>query len=235
MPMRWRWPPENSCGQRFGGVARQAHGVEQHVDAPVEIGPRRREAEIADRLGEDVAHLQARIEARERVLEHHLHAPAQRPQGCGGEFVDAAAVEHDLSCGDVEQAEHRAADRALAAAGFADERERLAALDVERHAVDGADRGGLFPQAAAQRKMLLEIVDLEEARSCRHRLGRGIVAGDEMPGSVCVARFRLERRRDLPAQLGHPRAAAGEHAAGDARFEARHAAGNLGEPACRRR
>ena len=78
-------------GPAVRGVARQAYGVEQHVDAPVEVGLRGREAEIADRLGEDVAHSQARIEARERVLEHHLHAPAQRPQAsrprdrrCGG-------------------------------------------------------------------------------------------------------------------------------------------------------
>ena len=128
----------------------------------VEVGLRRREAEIADRLGKNVAHPHARIEARERVLEHHLHAPAQRPERRSGEIVDALSVEHDLSRGDVEQPQHRAADRGLAAAGFADERQRLAALDVERHAVDGTDRGRLLPEAAAQRKMLLEIVDLEE-------------------------------------------------------------------------
>ncbi len=80
MPMRWRWPPENSWGQRRGGVARQPDLVEQRVDPRRQVGGRPGEAEIADRLGEDVAHPHARIEARERVLEHHLHAPAQRPQ-----------------------------------------------------------------------------------------------------------------------------------------------------------
>ena len=62
-------------------VARQPHRVHQ---APRPVSSRsaadRGEAEIADRLGQDVAHAHARVEARERVLEHHLHAPPQRPQ-----------------------------------------------------------------------------------------------------------------------------------------------------------
>ena len=37
------------------------------------------------RLGQDVAHAHARIEARERVLEHHLHRAAQRPHLARGQ------------------------------------------------------------------------------------------------------------------------------------------------------
>ncbi len=130
----------------------------------IEVGRRRRQAEIADRLGEDVAHPHARIEARERVLEHDLHAAAQRPKGAGGEIVDAASVEHDLSRGDLEQPQHRAADGGFAASGFADQRQRLALVDMERHAVDGVDEclAACAPKAAPQRKILLETVDLEE-------------------------------------------------------------------------
>ena len=51
----------------------------------------------ADRLGDDVAHPPARIEAGVRVLEDHLHAPAQRAAcsaGCGARAM-SLAVERD--------------------------------------------------------------------------------------------------------------------------------------------
>jgi len=64
--------------------------------------------------------------------------------------------------GDVEQPQHRAADGRLAAAGFADQRQRLAAVDVERHAIHGPDRCRRLPEAPPQRKVLLQVVDLEE-------------------------------------------------------------------------
>ena len=119
------------------------------------------------------------------------------------------------------------ADRGLAAAGFADQRQRLAALDVERHAVDGADeRPARAPQAPAQRKMLLEVVDLEAAalmpppprprRSGRRRGGPGALASSA--GATC--RHSSVTRGQRPANT-QP---------GDALLEARHGAGNLGEP-----
>ena len=77
MPMRWRWPPENSCGQRLERVARQPNHLQQPLDPRLQIGARLRETEVAHRLGQDVAHLEARVQAGERVLEHHLHAPPQ--------------------------------------------------------------------------------------------------------------------------------------------------------------
>ena len=83
----------------------------------LEVGGGLGEAEIADRLGQDVAHPHARVEAGERVLEHHLHAAAHGPQRAGGEVVDALAVEHHLAGGDVEQAQDAPADGGLAAAG----------------------------------------------------------------------------------------------------------------------
>jgi hypothetical protein len=53
--------------------------------------------------------------------------------------------------------------RPTVAAGFADERQGLATLDLKGHAVHGIDPVGLAAeQAAADRKMLLEVVDLEE-------------------------------------------------------------------------
>ena len=144
-------------------VARQAHGVHQRRDLRLEFGGRFGEAEIADRLGQDIAHAHARIEAGERILEHHLHAAAHAAQPPGRKIVDALAIQHHLAGGDVEQPQDGPADRRLAAAGLADERQRLAALDLKGHAVHRIDPVGLAAeQAAADRKMLLEVVDLEQ-------------------------------------------------------------------------
>ena len=75
------------------------------------------------------------------------------------------AVEHDLPGRDLEEAQDAAADRRLAAAGFADQRQRLALLDLERHAVDGVDGGRAgAEEARVNEEMLLEIVDLEQGR-----------------------------------------------------------------------
>ena len=146
-------------------VARQPHLVHQLGNARVQVARGTRQAEIADRLGEDVAHAHARVQTRERILEHDLHAPAQRTQGGGGEVVDAAAVEHHLTGRDVEQPQDRAPDRRLAAAALADERERLAARDREGDAVDRVDEGARTQQAAADPEVFLEIVDLEQRRA----------------------------------------------------------------------
>ncbi|MCP1739905.1 hypothetical protein ABIF99_008403 [Bradyrhizobium japonicum] len=80
--------------------------------------------------------------------------------------VDALTVEDHLARGDVEQPQDGAADRRLAAAGLADQRQRLALRDFERDTVDGIDIFGLAAeQALFDRKMLLEVVDLEQRRA----------------------------------------------------------------------
>ena len=85
--MRWRWPPENSCGYLppSAGVRptwRSSSPTRFARSASSLARPKR-----AERLGDDVAHAPARVEAGVRVLEDHLHAPAQwRPcrRGCAG-------------------------------------------------------------------------------------------------------------------------------------------------------
>ena len=54
------------------------------------------------------------------------------------EVRDVAALEDDLPGRRLEQLDDRAAERRLAAAGLADDTERLAAVTVEVDAVDGA-------------------------------------------------------------------------------------------------
>ena len=79
-----------------------------------------------------------------------------------------------LPVGRLDQPQDRAADRGLAAAGLADQRERLAGADRQRHAVDRVDiAGGAAQQALLDREVLLEVLDLEHS-------GRG----SGMAGSV---------------------------------------------------
>ena len=83
MAMRWRWPPENSCGNlaRVGRI--EPDEAQQLADPRARRRCSRREAEGPDRLGDDVAHAPARIEAGVRILEDHLDAAAQLPAGGG--------------------------------------------------------------------------------------------------------------------------------------------------------
>ena len=62
------------------------------------------------------------------------------------------AVELDLAGGRLDQAQQGARQRRLATARLADDAERLAAVHLEAHAVDRADRA----LAAARREMLGE-------------------------------------------------------------------------------
>src|SRR5687767_3605063 len=102
----------------------------------------------------------SRVERRERILEDHLDAPAQRPQLTLLEVRDVDAVEHDAPLGRLVQPKDRAADRGLPAPRLADETKRLAARDVERHAVDRADVADVPVEddAAPDREVDLEVV-----------------------------------------------------------------------------
>jgi hypothetical protein len=153
-------------------VAWQADEIQQFVDARVNASGLFRKPEVADGLGQDVAHAHARIEARVGILEHHLHLAAEWPQCAGRKIVDALAIDDDLPARDVEQAQDRAPDSGFAAAGFADQRERLAALDLKRYAIDRIDEAaGASEQSALQRVMLLEVVDFQEAHAATASLG----------------------------------------------------------------
>ena len=88
----------------------------------------------------------------------------------------------------LDQPQHAAAGRALAAARFADQRERLALIDGEAHVVHGPHDRLLAEQPAAALEVLDEIADLDErpsASTCvRDRRGR-LRARD----SKCSARW----------------------------------------------
>src|SRR6478609_5667983 len=115
------------------------------------------------RLAEDGADRHPRIEGGELVLEHELHVPPHRAQIGAAELADVLTIEHDLAVGRLDQAQHTASRRRLAAAGFADEAERLAAVDRERDPVDRINAADLTRQQAAMyRKIFLQAADAEQ-------------------------------------------------------------------------
>ena len=75
--MRWRWPPENSCGNFSAVGGMEADQAEQLADARLDVALALDQVEGADRLGDDGIDAPARVEARVRVLEDHLDAAAQ--------------------------------------------------------------------------------------------------------------------------------------------------------------
>ena len=164
------------------------------------------------------------------------------PQLPGRQVVDAPAVEHHLAVGDVEQPQDGLADRGLAAARLADQRQRLALADRERDAVDGvhvAAHGA--EKAAGYGEVLLEVADLEEGRAhavtasraawwqatqCPAALSSSAGAACRQTSVACAQRpaktqprMRLIEARDQPRDLREPLAVARQR-----RAELRHGA-----------
>jgi glycine/D-amino acid oxidase-like deaminating enzyme len=98
-----------------------------------------------DRLDQLLAHRVERVERGQRVLEDHADPLAAHPAHVfGWEVVDALAIEPDLAAGDaaggLEQADDGGAGHRLARAGFADDAENFAFVDLEGDVVDGDQR-----------------------------------------------------------------------------------------------
>jgi hypothetical protein len=79
-----------------------------------------------ERLAELIADAHARIQRAGRVLEDHLHALTQGAPFGDGQIDDAAPFEQDVPRRRGLDAEREPGERALAAAAFADEAQRLA-------------------------------------------------------------------------------------------------------------
>jgi hypothetical protein len=107
------------------------------------------------RLGQRLRDRQVRVEAAQRVLEHVLHhaAPAQRPPLRVRIPGDVGAVDDDPAPRGTHQAEDGPGERRLAGTGFADDADRLAPADGQRHAVQGA------PAVTAQAVVNLQVRD----------------------------------------------------------------------------
>ena len=117
----------------------------------------------AQRLADDLADAHARVERGVGVLENDLHLAAHFAQRRRRQRGKLLAPERDRSRSGLDQMHHTPAQRCLAAAGFADEPERLTRLDRERHTVDRLDiSAGATEQTVPHRVVLFQVADFEQ-------------------------------------------------------------------------
>ena len=161
---RWRWPPEISWMARS---ARSGVRPTRSSKAAMRARPLGAVGEAVDaqRIVEHAGHRGARIEGGQRILEHHLEARRAR-----------AAAPRRAARADrrrrswiaprvrLDQPHDEPRERRLAAAGWPDQRQRLAARDAKDDAVDRGDNG---PAAAAE--ALAQAATSSSGGSCRHR------------------------------------------------------------------
>ena len=182
----------------------EADDLEQLLDAALDLGVG---AELVhlERLGDDEADALARVQRRVRVLEDHHHLAPDRPHLRAREVRDVAPVEDDLAAGRVEQAHDAARHRRLAAAGLADDAERLALVDGEGDAVDGLDGADLLLEddPARDREVLLQVLDDEQLVARARRLGRRRSGG--LPGRGRSSRHLAGLRHHLGERASPPR------------------------------
>src|SRR5204863_3864090 len=142
----------------------QAHDTKE-VGDPVALRFALRQEMRLDRLGDDRADGHPWIERTVRILEDDLHPPPRPAQVVARQRAEVDTVEADRPARRIAQPDHRPPDRALAAARLADQPEGLAAADLEGDAVDRLDRRlGRREDAAADREMDLDVVDLDQVR-----------------------------------------------------------------------
>jgi hypothetical protein len=179
MTTRWRWPPESWCGCASSRRAAcgswttgaRGGGVQALVQAQ----------RFADLTADGVQ----RVQRRHRFLEHHRDAvAAQRAPVVVGQADQLAAVEPDgarHARALRQQAHQGQRGHGLAAAGFADQPQRLAAAQFEADAaqrVGGAARGVERDAQAGHRQQ----------RRVGHRGRRGLHHGPGVASSISRSR-----------------------------------------------
>ncbi len=128
----------------------EADGAERIADPLLAFG-RILDAGDHKRFGDDIADPAPRIEGCNRVLKDQLHPLAHFSQDIAVHRRQVLAVEHHLARHRQAQLQHRAAERGFAAAGFADQTERLARLDDEAEAGDDIGLAGAQEERDARR------------------------------------------------------------------------------------
>ena len=124
----------------------------------VDVGTQR-----AKRLCDDVGDAPARVQARIRILENHLHAAARAPQrrrirrrAFAGDNVSAVANDAARGC---MESDDQPRDRRFAATRFADEPERFTAVERKIDAIDGLQHNAIlaFEQPIEPRRRHVEV------------------------------------------------------------------------------
>ena len=141
-------------------LGRQPDLVEELLDVPLTACAVADPVD-AERIADDRPYPLARVEARERVLEDHLHLPPQRAELTLAKPGDRTALEDDVAAGGLEQADDAAPESRLAAAGLAHEPERLALVDGQRDAVDRVHASRLpCERSPPDGEVLLDVLQL---------------------------------------------------------------------------
>src|SRR5262245_26184599 len=148
-------------------VGAQAHARQERLHACLAF-PAPEPTEVLERLPDDRAGREARVQAGIGILKHDLQALTLAAHGLARQGGNVLALENDAAGGRIDQAQDQAPDRGFAASGLADEAQRLPSLQRERDAVDGLDLGNrALQQAATHREVLFEVADCQEL-SVRH-------------------------------------------------------------------
>src|SRR6266404_7533636 len=151
--------------------------LEQLVDTRA-LRSAARETVDLDALGDDRADAHARVQRRVRVLKDDLHVAPHRAEIASGQREDVAAVERDGARRRLGEAQDTTSERRLAAAGLADDAERLARPHRQVDARDGVDgRPGTAEKSAADRVLLAQAAYLDERRTGRDRRRHDVRAG----------------------------------------------------------
>ena len=142
----------------------EADQLQQFLDPRAVPRPRHQVMQL-ERLAQDLADGHPRIERGVGILKDDLRLAAEAAELLGIHRQQIAAFEADAAGVGLDQPQHQPAHRRLAAAGLADQRQRLAGLDNKTHAVDGVDMGGRPPEYRALRHETPgQILDLEQSR-----------------------------------------------------------------------
>ena len=231
MPMRWRWPPENSCGYRPAWLGDSPTSVSSSATRS-RAACSARDAVHRQHFHEHRPHAEARVEARVRILKDDLHLPPQPSHLAIRQRGQFLPFELDAAFGGFDQPEHAASGGRLAAPAFADQTQHFTGLHRKRHAVYGAHLShGPGHQPLLDGKVLLEAFHHQEAaamswlrRPARRRTsgcatkvapycfrnlgGRIECAGSDLTGAPAarqVVRHVGLERRQLEAFLNHHR------------------------------
>src|ERR1700682_147514 len=140
----------------------QPDQTQQFLDAFAAGGGRHKVMQ-RQRFGQDLADGHARVKRRIGVLKDDLRIAAEAAQFVRVEREQIAALESDVACIRLDQPQYQPAHGGFAAAGLANQRQRLARIDAETDAIDRLDEGGPASEhRTVGDEMFYEILDFEQ-------------------------------------------------------------------------
>ena len=130
IPIRWHWPPLNSCGKRDTDIGREPDQGQQflHSGAPLVPG---HQVVDPEGLTDQLAHGVARVQGGDGVLEDDLNVPAQVGEGAVVELGQVQALEADGAAGGPVEEQDGAAGGRLRAPALSDQAQRLGLSSVK--------------------------------------------------------------------------------------------------------